>query len=240
MRFAQLNLNSKVESGVAGRPTGQGRRPRSGCVSRSDLRSISTVMLPEYLAELEKLETKYHEVPTGNIVFFGSSSIRLWPGLSRVFPGVIIENWGFGGSNLSDCAAAFARFIVPRAPSGLLVYAGDNDLARGALPADVWQSLQTLMDARDAQLNAVQTAVLSLKFAPARAELRAQIEETNVWCQREIWARSNAQWLDVAAPMLDADEQPRRELFAKDELHLSRAGYEVWNEVTRREVSWLG
>ncbi len=198
------------------------------------------IMLPEYLAELEKLETKYRDVATGNIVFFGSSSIRLWPGLSRVFPNVKIENWGFGGSDLSDCAASFARFIVPRNPSGLVIYAGDNDLARGASPTQVWEALQTLMDARDAQLDQAQCAVLALKLAPARAELRAQIEETNVWCQREIWARSNAQWLDVAAPMLDADEQPRRELFAKDELHLSRAGYQVWNEVLAREVSWLG
>ena len=196
-------------------------------------------MFPEYLAELEKLETKYRDVATGNIVFFGSSSIRLWPGLKRAFPDVTIENWGFGGSNLSDCAQAFERFIVPRAPSGLLIYAGDNDLARGASPEDVWQSLGALMNARDEKLNAVQSAVLSLKFAPARAELRAQIEEANAWCQREIWTRQNAQWLDVATAMLDAQNEPRAELFAKDELHLSRAGYEVWNEITRREVSWL-
>ena len=197
------------------------------------------IMLPEYLAELEKLETKYREVPTGNLVFFGSSSIRLWPGLKRAFPDVTIENWGFGGSNLSDCAAAFERFIVPRAPRGLVIYAGDNDLARGASPEDVWQSLRVLMDGRDEKLDKVQCAVLSLKLAPARAELRPQIEEANAWCEREIWARDHAQWVDVAAPMLDERGEPYRALFARDELHLSRAGYEVWNQTLRREVSWL-
>ena len=196
-------------------------------------------MLPEYLAQLETLEAKFRDQPTGNIVFFGSSSIRLWPGLARAFPDVTIENWGFGGSDLSDCAESFERFIVPRAPSGLVIYAGDNDLARGQLPAQVWESLRALMNVRDEKLGEVPTAFLSLKVSPARLDLRAQIEETNVWCQREIWARQNAQWLDVAAAMLGADEQPRRELFMKDELHLSRAGYDVWNEMTRREVSWL-
>ena len=129
---------------------------------------------------------------------------------------------------------------MPRQPSGLVIYAGDNDLARGAAPEAVWESLRALMNLRDEKLDAVQTAFLSLKISPARAELRAQIEQTNAWCQREIWARQNAHWVDVAAPMLGPNEQPRRALFMKDGLHLSRAGYDVWNEVLRREVSWLG
>ena len=196
-------------------------------------------MLPEYLAQLETLEAKHRDKPRGNIIFFGSSSIRLWPGLARNFPDVTIENWGFGGSDLSDCAEAFERFIVPRAPSGLVIYAGDNDLARGQTPQQVWESLCALMNARDELLGEVQTAFISLKISPARLNLRAQIEEANQWCQREIWSRANAQWVDVATAMLGADDQPRRELFVKDELHLSRAGYALWNEVLRREVSWL-
>ena len=196
-------------------------------------------MLPEHLTQLEKIEAKYREIPTGNIVFFGSSSIRLWPGLKRAFPDVEIESWGFGGSNLSECVEAFERFIVPRQPSGLVIYAGDNDLARGALPQDVWASLRTLMISCDKKLDEMPTAFISLKISPARLDLRAQIEECNFWCQRELWARPSVQWLDVATAMLDADGQPRRELFMKDELHLSRAGYDVWNEVLRREVSWL-
>ena len=196
-------------------------------------------MLPGHLEELEKIKAKYRDAPTGNIVFFGSSSLRLWPGLTREFPAVAIENWGFGGSTLSECVEAFERFIVPRAPSGLVIYAGDNDLFLGASPQAVWESLCELMTMRDAQLNAVRAAFLSLKISPARADLRALADEANEWCQREIWARQNAQWVDVTAPMLD-DGEPRVELFMKDELHLSRAGYALWGEVLRREVGWLG
>ena len=196
-------------------------------------------MLAKHLAQLEKLEAKYRDDPIGNIVFFGSSSIRLWPGLKRAFPHIAVENWGFGGSTLGECVEAFERFIVPRRPSGLVIYAGDNDLFLGASPEQVWESLCELMAMRDAQLDEVQTAFLSLKVSPARADLRSQIEEANEWCQREIWARANAQWADVTAPMLDDAAQPRAELFMKDGLHLSRAGYEVWNEVLRREVLWL-
>lgn len=196
-------------------------------------------LTPEHRAALEALEAKYRDAPTGNVVFFGSSSVRLWPGLARAFPGIAIENWGFGGSTLAECAEAFERFIAPRRPRALLLYAGDNDLALGATPESVWQALVAWMDARDATLGAVETAMLSLKLSPSRVELRAAIEETNLWCQREIWGRETAQWVDVTTPMLGNMGQPRTELFLADQLHLSRAGYDVWNRTLRREVSWL-
>ncbi len=71
-------------------------------------------------------------------------------------------------------------------------------------------------------------------------ELLPQIIESNEWCWREIESRDNALWADVFAPMLDPDGAPRPELFVADGLHLSRAGYEMWREVLKREVSWLG
>jgi lysophospholipase L1-like esterase len=37
------------------------------------------------------------------------------------------------------------------------------------------------------------------------------------------------EFVDIAAPMLGADGQPRTELFRDDGLHLSAAGYDLWN-----------
>jgi len=54
-------------------------------------------------SDILALERKYANQPKNQIVFYGSSSIRLWPALSRAFPNVAIENWGFGASQLSDC-----------------------------------------------------------------------------------------------------------------------------------------
>jgi lysophospholipase L1-like esterase len=36
--------------------------------------------------------------------------------------------------------------------------------------------------------------------------------------------------LDVGSVLLDKDGKPRHELFEKDGLHLSPAGYELWSE----------
>lgn len=190
-------------------------------------------------SDIAALEGRYASQPTGQIVFYGSSSIRLWPFLAREFPAVPIENWGFGGSNLSDCAHFFERAIVPRQPKGIVFYAGDNDLANGAEPEQVWQSLKTLLDAKDARLPDAQFAFLSLKPSPSRLELRREIEETNEWCEREIASRSNATWVDVFTPMLGEDGWGAREWFMPDLLHLSRAGYGVWNAALKEELAWM-
>lgn len=208
--------------------------------NRRNRAKLCVVITPGHRQELEALEAKYRDQSTGNIVFYGSSSVRLWFGLGRAFPDAKIENWGFGGSTLRECADGFERFIVPRRPRALLLYAGVNDVGQGATPEAVWEALRDLMDARDARLGALSTAFLAIKLPPARLDKREITEQANLWCQREIWAHPNAQWVDAATPLLDAKENPRPEMFMEDGLHLSRAGYEVWNEMLKRELSWLG
>lgn len=101
-------------------------------------------------AELNELAKKYADQPCGGIVFYGSSSIRLWPFLKQEFPGARIQNLGYGGSTLADCARQFGRIVVPRQPSALFLYGGDNDIALGASSSDVRDALEQLMDRRDA------------------------------------------------------------------------------------------
>lgn len=192
----------------------------------------------EYEADIAALEAKYVAHPTGSVLFYGSSSVRLWPRLSRDFSAVALESWGFGGSTLAQCAHFFERVVTQRKPRALVFYAGDNDLALGATPEDVWRSLVALLDARDA-LGAFPLAFIALKPSPARAALLPRIIETNEWCWRETQSRHNTLWADVFDPMLDANRQPRRELFTADQLHLSRAGYDLWRRVLARDVPWL-
>ncbi len=195
--------------------------------------------MSEYENDIAALERKYSSQPTGNIVFYGSSSIRLWPSLKREFPEIAIENWGFGGATLWECDLFFERAIVPRAPRGIVFYAGDNDLAKGRTVTQVWEALRDLLDKRDAHLPSVPFAFGALKPSKARAELRAEIEQANEWCQREIASRENCEWLDWYDAMLNESGEPRRELYLADELHLSRAGYDLWNSVLKRDLHWL-
>ena len=74
--------------------------------------------------------------PSGQIVFAGSSSIRLWD-VEKYFPGLTIINRGFGGSQLSDLVRYADRIVIAYKPRIVVVYAGDNDIYGGATSEQV-------------------------------------------------------------------------------------------------------
>src|SRR5579862_5101331 len=88
----------------------------------------------EFESELCAFEMLNAAAPRNSVVFYGSSSIRLWSTLEGDFPLYSVLNRGFGGSTLAECAVVFDRIVAPCSPGTLIVYAGDNDLDQGHLP----------------------------------------------------------------------------------------------------------
>src|SRR6202030_185807 len=97
-------------------------------------------------SEVTALEAKLSQSPISSspVVFYGSSSIRLWKSLQQDFSGYAVMNCGFGGSRLTDCVRYANRIVIPRKPSAIVIYAGDSDLASGAAPYKVFQSFTQL------------------------------------------------------------------------------------------------
>ena len=83
-----------------------------------------------YEQEILAMEQRLREFPppAGLVVFYGSSSMRMWESLETDFRDVGVLNLAFGGSTLAACVWFFERLIVPRAPRAVVCYAGDNDL----------------------------------------------------------------------------------------------------------------
>ena len=75
---------------------------------------------------LEKEKTALEYEP--RMVFYGSSSIRLWETLYEDFREYAPVNLGFGGSTLAACVWFFERLVAGYRPQSILLYAGDNDL----------------------------------------------------------------------------------------------------------------
>ena len=167
------------------------------------------------------------------IVFFGSSSIRMWSNLADDLGQPDIVNLGFGGSTLADCARFFGRLVVPHHPRSLVVYAGDNDLGIGMTSGEVVESFRYLRRQVDDQLGPIPFAFLSIKPSPARWPLTEAIRLTNESIQAELSTRPNSIYIDIFEAMLGPKGRPRPELYAEDGLHLSPEGYQVWAEAIR-------
>lgn len=192
--------------------------------------------------EVRRMERSLSQVEPGSprpVVFYGSSSIRLWSTLAEDLgePGII--NLGFGGSTLTDCVRYFDRLVVPRKPRSLLVYAGDNDLGMGHTEQDVVASFRKLIHKVDTQIGPIPFAFLSIKPSLARWSLIDEIRSVNATILEDLKSRPNSTYIDIFEAMLGPNGRPRPELYAEDGLHLSDAGYRVWTEQILRHRNFL-
>ena len=169
--------------------------------------------------------------PSGGVVFVGSSSIRLWQTLQNDFPGVPVLNRGFGGSVLSDVLVFANRIVVPYKPRVVVLYAGDNDLAAGRTPAQVFADFKEFVAIVHRDLPSTRVAFIAIKPSILRENIIDKIRATNQVIRDYIATDPRLNYVDVFTPMLDASGQPRRELFLEDGLHMNAKGYAIWRDL---------
>jgi len=171
--------------------------------------------------------------PKDAMLFIGSSSIRLWTNAPAQFPEHTIINRGFGGSHLSDSVMFVERIVIPYAPKLVLLYAGDNDLAGGKSPARVLADFKEFVKKVHARLPQSKIAFIAIKPSPSRAKLLPQGREANGLIREFTATDDRLIYVDIFTPMLDADGNPRGELFVKDRLHLNAEGYKLWAGIVK-------
>ena len=166
------------------------------------------------------------------IIFYGSSSIRLWDTLYTDFPGMKVLNLGFGGSTLAACVWFFQRIMIDYQPKVLLVYAGDNDLGDGRNPEEILIFFQQLAVQAANRFGNLPCYFISLKPSPSRWNMADQFKYTNNLIESEI-IKNNNNWkfIDIFKQMLDKSGQPIADLYMDDGLHLSEKGYRLWKEI---------
>jgi lysophospholipase L1-like esterase len=170
--------------------------------------------------------------PHGAVVFIGSSSIVKWDSLEKDFAGTKVINRGFGGSELADSVFYADRIVIPYRPRVVVLYAGDNDLHAGKTPEIVHADFKAFASKIHAALPDTKVVYIAIKPSPSRWNLKDKVVKANALIAAECAKdKRRFAFADIYTPMLGANGQPRPELFVKDMLHLSPAGYEIWTPV---------
>ena len=170
--------------------------------------------------------------PKGEIVFIGSSSIRMWK-TSEDFPEFTIINRGFGGSQTADSVEFAGRIAIPYAPRLVVLYAGDNDISSGKSPEQVLEDTKVFFDLVHEALPKTRIAYVSIKPSLSRWHLVEKMRAANALIRAHTETDPRLQFVDIDTPMIGGDGRPRKELFIQDGLHLSREGYDLWNSIIR-------
>jgi lysophospholipase L1-like esterase len=170
--------------------------------------------------------------PKGEIVFIGSSTIRLW-NTAASFPDLKIINRGFGGSSLADTVRHAERIVIPYAPRLIVVYAGDNDISGGVLAEQVAFEFERLVKLVHAKLPQTRILYLAIKPSVLRWISDTRMDMANEMIRAICEKDDRLAILDMGDVMLGWDERPRPELFVSDGLHLSDEGYRMWTMLLR-------
>lgn len=170
--------------------------------------------------------------PKGEIVFVGSSTIRMW-NLAESFPDLVCINRGFGGSQMADSVRHAGRLVVPHAPRLVVVYAGDNDIGAGKSAETVFEDARALVAAIRAPLPETRILFLSIKPSILRRALYPEMRRANDMLRAFARETPGVEFVDCAEPMLGPDGAPPRDLLLADGLHLSAKGYALWSRILR-------
>ena len=177
-------------------------------------------------------EDKANPPVKGGIVFIGASSIVRW-NLAESFPDSKAVNRGFGGSEMADSARYAARVVVPRAPRIVVLYPGENDLARGTTPETIGAGFVAFYGTIRKALPATRIVAIGLKPTPARWQLTAKMHEANSLIRAYCEGHSGCVYVDVWPAMLGPDGKPKPEHFVSDGQHMTPEGYKVWTQLVR-------
>jgi hypothetical protein len=171
------------------------------------------------------------------LVFFGSSTIRLWESLYQDFKPFSPINLGFGGSTLEACVFFFKRLMYQLNPAHLVVYAGDNDLGDGKSPDEVHTYFLELTKCIDKLFKDLPVTFISIKPSITRWEIRGKIEHTNFIIKETIKGKPFVDYLDLYSSMLTFNGVPNPDFYVSDGLHLSKNGYQLWKRVVLTHIS---
>lgn len=168
------------------------------------------------------------------IVFIGASSIVRW-NLPDSFPelGPKAINRGFGGSLAADSTRYADRIVIPYKPRIVVFYAGDNDVQANHTPEQIAGDFTAFEQKVHAALPATQIIFISIKPSVRRWPWIEQIKGANALVRQYCATHPHLTFVDIVPRMIGADGKPRKELLVEDGLHMTPAGYEIWNDALR-------
>ena len=168
--------------------------------------------------------------PADATVFVGSSSIVGWDTGDR-FRGMPLINRGFGGSQMSDLVHYVEETVLKYAPRTVVVYEGDNDTSAGKRSQQLLEDYREFVEAVLMAQPSTRIVILSIKPSLSRWDVWPEMQASNAAI--EVYAQGDARvdFVDIGTAMLGADGLPRPELFVGDGLHMTPAGYDVWDEI---------
>ncbi|MET4082490.1 hypothetical protein ABIB40_002448 [Pedobacter sp. UYP30] len=162
------------------------------------------------------------------ILFIGSSSLRKWTDLEKVYAKYYAINRGFGGSKLLNAIYYADDIIFPYQPRQIFIYSGENDIAEGASAEITADRFKILFGLIRKKMPEVPIEFISIKPSPSRAQFMPEFLHANALIKIFLAKQSKTDFINVYSNMLNANGKPMPDIFLEDNLHMNQKGYDIW------------
>lgn len=183
----------------------------------------------EEISTFEQWDLK-NSFPNDAVLFIGSSSIRYWE-TAAAYPSLPVINRGFGGAVISDVQYYYDEVINKYDPAVIIFYTGDNDVAIGMTPGEVFSDYRNLVERILADNPGVRFVYLSIKPSSSRWNFWERMQEVNRRVKNYNSRNKRFYYVDLSTPLFGPGGRPDDSLFRDDRLHLNKEGYARWNRV---------
>ncbi len=192
--------------------------------------------------DVEALVAQNKEKTAGpnDLLFLGSSSIRLWESIEEDMGNWGVVRRGYGGARYSDLAIYLDPLLAEHQPKAILFFVA-NDIAgdekRDVSPEEVGR-LTKLIATRTRE-HFPTTPIFFIEITPTlkRWHVRDLIVKANAEIRKTVESTKNCYFIATWEDYLDpSTREPIEKNYREDKLHLSDKGYDLWGEIIQRNV----
>ena len=204
----------------------------------------------QFEEEVSLLESLDFEEKAGekDVLFIGSSSIRLWDNIQvDMYPYSSIKR-GYGGAHFYDLIHFSERLVKNHSPKAILIFVanditGSNDLTNivGDLsPNEVKKLFRYNYKLIRSIHKHIPIFLIETTPTPKRWKVWNKILQANKKLERFCKQVPNLYFISTRDKFIGADGLPIQSLFLNDELHLNSDGYKLWSSVIKSKLIEVG
>ena len=194
---------------------------------------------PGYADEINKIKRKTikNKSKKDLVVFYGSSTIRLWDNIEDHFNKFNILNFGFGGAFIQDCINHFENLFQSIEPKVIILYVGGNDLSLGFSENKINKLFKSLLGQIRIKFPNCFIFSISIKPSKHRIDKMNSIKILNNMMKNELENISNAAFINIFDKFIDEKGEIVNKYFLIDRLHLSESGYDIWKNEVKKSLN---
>ena len=171
-------------------------------------------------------EDQINPPPKSSILFIGSSILRQWVSLNQQMAPLPVFNRAFGGSQTADILLHMEKIVLPYEPRIIVYYCGSNDINASQNAVAIAERFFEFCRRVHERLPATRIFYVSINRAPQKKTRWDVVDSTNAIVRKYCSATDRLAFIDVNPVLFDKSNNPRLELYQRDELHLTEQAYE--------------